>query len=253
MSITIDDKAFDFFKIYEELTHSYAKEINGYRTLVKAIEVMIDQKEKDLQDMKDRAIDLMKQSIVPPETASLQEDQHTDVATEHLPPDVVSSPPVTEKKTSSSPIKRAAGKGEGKITTRSKSPAAEKKATKPKSSHSKKTEKPAGSEKEIKCLYHPESPAVDIGKQLCSSCKWKLRANGLMEYNKNPSVISFLKGETKSIPIVGQPMCPVHPSIPAYNKKTGLCARCQSKAIGIGVTDRKLTQSELDILRELSL
>jgi hypothetical protein len=216
MSITIKDEEFDFFKTYDELAQTYIKEIDGYRTLVKAIELMIDQKERDLQNIKVKAIALMKQSIASPETTPLQEDQHADVAAEHLPPEVVSSPPVKERKTTSP--------------------------------STQKTEKPAESKKVIKCLYHPESPAVDIGKQLCSSCKWKLRVNGLIEHDKHPSVISFLKGKTKRIPIVGQPMCPVHPAVPAYNKKTGLCARCQSKAIGIGVTDRPLTKVELDHL-----
>jgi hypothetical protein len=232
MSITINDKNYDFFRTYEELAHTYIKEIDGYRTLIKAIEVMIDQKERNLQNIKDKAIALMKQSIASPEITSLQEEQHVDAAVEHLPTEVVSSLPVQERKKRSVVKTRAAGKRGGKVVVRSKTPAAEK--------------------KETKCLYHPESPAVDIGKQLCSSCKWKLRANGLVEYDKNPSVISFLQGKLKSIPIVGQPMCPVHPTVPAYNKKTGLCARCQSKAIGFGVTDRPLTKVELDHLRNPS-
>jgi hypothetical protein len=113
----------------------------------------------------------------------------------------------------------------------------------------KKAEKPAKAEKEIKCLYHPESPAVDMQRQLCSSCRWKLRSNGLTEFDKDPSVVSFLKGETKSIPNVGQPKCPVHPEVPAYNKKTGLCQRCQSKAKAMGIIDRHPTEKELKGLR----
>jgi hypothetical protein len=89
-------------------------------------------------------------------------------------------------------------------------------------------------------------------RQLCSSCRWKLRSNGLTEFDKDLSVVSFLKGETKSIPNVGQPMCPVHPEVPAYNKKTGLCQRCQSKAKAIGVADRHLTEKELKGLRPAS-
>ncbi|MFH0959071.1 MAG: hypothetical protein V1897_10250, partial [Pseudomonadota bacterium] len=104
-------------------------------------------------------------------------------------------------------------------------------------------------ENEIKCLYHPESAAVDMQRQLCSSCRWKLRSNGLTEYDKDPAVVSFLKGETKSIPNLGQPMCPVHPEVPAYNKKTGLCQRCQSKAKAMGIIDRHPTEKELKGLR----
>jgi hypothetical protein len=62
-------------------------------------------------------------------------------------------------------------------------------------------------------------------------------------------VISYLKGETNIIPNMGQPMCPIHQSVPSYNQKTGLCQRCQRKAKAIGVEDRQLTEEELMVLR----
>ena len=57
-----------------------------------------------------------------------------------------------------------------------------------------------------------------------------------------------MKGESASIPNVGQAMCPLHPTRPSYNKKTGLCQRCHIKARVIGVTDRKLDDEELEII-----
>jgi hypothetical protein len=48
-------------------------------------------------------------------------------------------------------------------------------------------------------------------------------------------------------------MCPVHPAVPAYNQKTGLCKACQKKAKVIGVEDRHLTKKELKALQNLSL
>lgn len=73
-------------------------------------------------------------------------------------------------------------------------------------------------------------------------------ANGLLEHYNDPAVVSYLKGESTSIPDMGQEMCPLHPSIPSYNKKTGLCQRCHIKARVIGVTDRNLTDEELEII-----
>ncbi len=48
-------------------------------------------------------------------------------------------------------------------------------------------------------------------------------------------------------------MCPVHPEVPSYNKKTGLCKECQKKAKEIGIQDRHLTEDELNILRNPAL
>jgi hypothetical protein len=254
MSITIDDKAAYFFKIYDELTQTYLKEIDSYKTLVKAVAEMIDQKEKDLQDIKDKVISLMKQSITSPEAEVPQEDDNiADTAAEPSSPEVAPSTPVIEKKPTLQKKKKVTAQKEDKVTARSKTLPAEKKINKPKSAPVKKTEKSADSEKTVTCLHHPKSPAVDIGKRLCASCKWKIRANGLMGHDKDPAVVSFLKGETQTVPLVGQPMCPIHPTTPAYNKKTGLCTRCQSKARTIGISDRRLTDEELFLLQNPSL
>jgi len=48
---------------------------------------------------------------------------------------------------------------------------------------------------------------------------------------------------------MGQPMCPIHQSVPSYNQETGLCKACQKKAKDIGVEDRQLTKKELTVLR----
>jgi hypothetical protein len=102
---------------------------------------------------------------------------------------------------------------------------------------------------EIKCLHHPEASVTDVGRQLCSSCRWKLINNGLLKFDKEPEVIAYLKGEIKNIPNMGQPMCPIHQSVPSYNQKTGLCKACQSKAKEMGVENRQLTKKELTMLR----
>ena len=63
MSITLDDKAVDVFKLYDEMTIAYSKDIEGYKTLLKSIEAMITQKEEMLQDIKDKTIGLLKSSL----------------------------------------------------------------------------------------------------------------------------------------------------------------------------------------------
>ena len=63
MSITLDDKSVDVFKLYDEMTIAYSKDIEGYKTLIKAIEAMISQKEEMLQDIKDNTVALVKTSI----------------------------------------------------------------------------------------------------------------------------------------------------------------------------------------------
>jgi len=106
---------------------------------------------------------------------------------------------------------------------------------------------------EIKCLHHPEASVLDQARQLCSSCRWKLINNGLLKFDKEPEVIAFLKGEIKNIPNMGQPMCPIHKSVPSYNQKTGLCKACQSKAKAMGVENRQLTKKEMTMLRNPAL
>jgi len=41
MTITLDDKAVDVFKLYDEMTAACSKDIEDYKTLLKAIEAMI--------------------------------------------------------------------------------------------------------------------------------------------------------------------------------------------------------------------
>jgi hypothetical protein len=279
MPITIDDKAIDVFKIYDELSQAYLKDIEGYKEIIKSIKVAIDQKERDLQDIKNKAIELMKQSVASPAVAPLPkgkklkaktekmkaeviqvsvpvikekkgkikkpEDKNLAVKTEEMRPEIVATSAIKEKKTRNPKVK--AGTRKGKV--RLKDLAAGKTEPEPKTPRIKKSEIAVQDKKNLKCLYHPESSAADIGRQLCSSCRWKLRAYGLIEYDKDPAVISFLKEETKLIPLLGQPMCPVHPEVPAYNKKTGLCQRCQSKAKAMGIIDRHPTEKELKGLR----
>jgi len=273
MSVTLDDKAVDVFKLYDEMTAAYSKDIEGYKTLLKAIETLIAQKEETLRGIKDKTVDLVKTSLeitAPQKIPGRKKGKKLKYAGVDVVEALISEkdiepgevvelqslvviPPKKDqvKRTRSARQKKTAEKGKAKRAVKSNESA--KQSEKIAEDKTPGIKKPVKAEKEIKCLYHPESPAVDMQRQLCSSCRWKLRSNGLTEYDKDPAVVSFLKGETKSIPSVGQPMCPVHPEVPAYNKKTGLCQRCQSKAKAIGVTDRHLTKKELTMLRNPSL
>ena len=56
MSITLDDKAVDVFKSYEEMAVSCSKDIEDYKTLLKSIEAMIAQKQRNLQSIKDKTV-----------------------------------------------------------------------------------------------------------------------------------------------------------------------------------------------------
>ena len=42
----------DIFKIFDSLAQAYAKDIDGYKEIIKAVEAMMDQKEIALQDIK---------------------------------------------------------------------------------------------------------------------------------------------------------------------------------------------------------
>ncbi len=66
MSITLDDKAIDVFKLYDELAIAYSKDIDGYKALIKDIGAMLAQKEEMLRDIKDKTIHLIKNSISSP-------------------------------------------------------------------------------------------------------------------------------------------------------------------------------------------
>jgi len=233
MAITLDDKSVDIFKLYDEMSAAYTNDIEGYRTVIKAIEVLIMQKEEALQAIKDKTVALIQNKIssqpvvdVPgaviiAEEAPVPVEKKKSKAvvveqTQAIPAPVVKTKPAREKKT----IGKSKSKKAGKVKT-----------------------------SDLKCLYHPDTPISDIGRQLCTACKWKLINSGLLNHYKDPAVISFLKGEITEIPNLGQSMCPIHPAVPSYNKKTGLCQRCQSKAKEIGVTDRPLTEKELEGLR----
>ena len=58
MSITLDDKAVDVFKLYDEMAIAYSKDIESYKALIETIEVMIAQKQGKLQVVKNKTIDL---------------------------------------------------------------------------------------------------------------------------------------------------------------------------------------------------
>ena len=233
MSITLDDKSVDIFKLYDEMSAAYINDIEGYRTIVKAIEVLIMQKEEALQAIKDKTVALIQNrissqpvvnipgAVVIAEEAPVPVEKQISKAvvveqTQAIPAPVEKTKPAHEKKT----IGKSKSKKAGKVKT-----------------------------SDLKCLYHPDTPISDIGRQLCTACKWKLINSGLLNHDKDPAVISFLKGETAEIPNLGQSMCPIHPAVPSYNKKTGLCKDCQKKAKAIGVTDRPLSEKELEGLR----
>ncbi|MBI5592998.1 MAG: hypothetical protein HY881_21230 [Deltaproteobacteria bacterium] len=260
MSITLDDKAVDVFKLYDEMAIACSKDIEGYQTLIKAIEVMIAQKQNKLQDIKDKTVDLIKNSIASPEsTASgetplLKKDKkfnYAGIDMEALIPGKETGKAVAEN-THSTSVKEQPLMQSPPIQAQKPRPASPKKTTGTgKVKRTNKVSTKTNTTKDVKefCLYHPDTPVSDKSRQLCSSCKWKLITNGLTKYDKEPSVISFLKGESTKIPDLGQSMCPIHPAVPSYNKKTGLCKDCQKKAKAIGVQDRHLTEEELNVLR----
>ena len=62
MSITLDDKAVDVFKLYDEMTIAYSKDIEGYKAHIVAIEAMIAQKQRMLRDIKEKTVKLLNTS-----------------------------------------------------------------------------------------------------------------------------------------------------------------------------------------------
>lgn len=261
MSITLEDKVVDVLKLYDEMTIACAKDIESYKALIEAIELMIARKQGKLQDIKDKTIDIIKLitsvEITTSQKAPLHKKDHkfnyAGIALESFIPekDLESDKAVMEA-THAISVKKKPRKIPPPVQVKKPGSTRHKKETG--TSKVKRTNKnaaKAGStavQGELKCLYHPESPVSDKYRQLCSSCKWKLTTTGLTRYDKEPSVISFLKGESAKIPDLGQSMCPVHPAVPSYNKKTGLCKDCQKKARAIGVKDRHLTEEELRVL-----
>lgn len=285
MSITLDDKKIDVFKLYDEMAIAYTKDIEDYKAIIETIEVIIAQKQRMLQDVNDKTIRFLKTSLeaIPAKKAPVSKkaekfnyagiDMNVSSPGKELPsgqaaveatqsiaargkskaktaPAKAQSPkPVRQKKTTGKSNVKKADKP-NKSALRSKDNTL-KSQDGPLDVSLKKKPKAKSTKglSDLKCLYHPESPVLDKARQLCSSCKWKLITNGLKLYDKDPAVISFLKGETTKIPDLGQSMCPIHPAVPSYNQKTGLCKSCQKKAKEIGVTDRHLTEQELFLLR----
>jgi len=257
MSITLDDKAVNVFKSYDEMAIACSKDIEDYKTLLKAIEAMIAQKQRNLQNIKDKTVGLVKTSleIVPTrESPANQPAENFDYAGVDV--DEVSIPEVEIELEETVEEDSPAIISPKKEQTQKPRPANRRKAAeKGKVNRADKSKEPAKRSQNItvlKCLHHPESSVLDVGRQLCSSCKWKLINNGLKNYDKEPEVVSYLKGETNIIPNMGQPMCPIHQSVPSYNQKTGLCKVCQSKAKAIGVENRQPTKKELTMLRNFA-
>jgi hypothetical protein len=284
MSITLNEKDVNVFKLYDEMVIAYSNDIEGYKAMIAAIEGMIAQKQSKLQAVKDKTIELIKTSLetIPSKKTPLQRKAEKfnyagiDIDALSSGKEIASGQAVVE---ATQPIaaKKQSKAITASIQVQSPKPARHKKTTgKGKVKKAEKPKKPALRSKDIPvesngnqlgtslkkiskakskqnitatCLYHPKSPVLDKARQLCSSCKWKLITNGLKHYDKDPAVISFLKGETTKLPDLGQSMCPIHPAVPSYNQKTGLCKSCQKKAKEIGVSDRHLTTEELNVLR----
>lgn len=233
----LDDIPVEIFKFIDDLLKVYSRDINSYREIQKNINTFLQQKEIKLREIEEKAAQLLKESMaektIPVETEQVTDDENFNYAGVKIEtPERLVEMPAQESET---PTPKTARDRRRKII-------ADRKAKAKSSSGGK-------AEKQIKCLYHPKADAVDKQRQLCSSCKWKLISNGLSAHDKDPDVIAFLKGQTKIIPLKGQPMCPVHPEIPAYNKKTGLCYKCQIKARALGIKDRPLTDDELELVR----
>jgi len=244
MSITLDDKAVDVFKSYDEMAIACSKDIEDYKTLLKSIEAMIAQKQRNLQSIKDKTVGLVKASLeitqeIPANQPADNFDNTSVDMEEDLTPEVVKespaiTPPKKERMQKSRPSNRRKAAEKGKV----------KRADKPIEAAER-----SQNITDIKCLHHPEASVTDVGRQLCSPCRWKLINKGLLKFDKEPEVIAYLKGESNIIPNMGQPMCPIHQSVPSYNQKTGLCKACQKKAKAMGVENRQLTKKELMMLR----
>ncbi len=286
MSITLGAKDVDVFKLYNAMAVACSKDIEDYKTMIGTIEAMIAQKQKELQDIKDKSLELLESSLgsIPTRKASVHQKKAAkfnlagmnankpipvkEAASVQAVVEAATAAPAKEKsraKTAAvkakSPASARQRKKTGKVGVKqadksnkrklqSRKAAAESKDA-PLDAALKKSAKarPAQDIPALNCLYHPDSPVLDKARQLCSSCKWKLITNGLKQFDKDPAVISFLKGEITRIPDLGQSMCPIHPAVPSYNQKTGLCKSCQKKAKEFGITDRHLTEVELSLLR----
>jgi hypothetical protein len=63
VSITLDDKAVNVFKSYDEMAIACSKDIEDYKTLLKTIGDMIAQKQKNFQNIKDKTVGFVKTSL----------------------------------------------------------------------------------------------------------------------------------------------------------------------------------------------
>ncbi|MEI6261800.1 MAG: hypothetical protein WCR46_18105 [Deltaproteobacteria bacterium] len=181
MSITLDDRA---ATSYDEMAIACSKDIEDYKTLMNSIEAMIAQKQRNLQNIKDKTVGLVKTSLgITQEIPVIQPAENFDTSVdmvEDLTPEVAEdspaiTPPKKERTQKPRPANRrkAAEKGKVKRTDKPREPA-------------ERSQNIA----EIRCLHHPEASVLDQARQLCSSCKWKLINTGLKSYDKEPEVIS---------------------------------------------------------------
>ena len=180
MSITIDERA---AMSYYEMAIACSKDIEDYKTLLKSIEAMIAQKQRNLQSIKDKTVGLVKTALVIIPTQAIPvnqpaenfDDTGVDMVDDLTPEAVVEdSPTITPPKKERTQKSRTANRRK----------AAEK-------SRVKRADKPAERSQsitDIKCLHHPEASVTDVGRQLCSSCRWKLINNGLLKFDKEPEV-----------------------------------------------------------------
>ncbi|MEI6263173.1 MAG: hypothetical protein WCR46_25210 [Deltaproteobacteria bacterium] len=60
MSSTLDDKA---AMAYDEMVIACSKDIEDYKTFLKSIEAMMAQKQRNLQDIKDKTVGLVKTAL----------------------------------------------------------------------------------------------------------------------------------------------------------------------------------------------
>jgi hypothetical protein len=167
--------------------------------LLKSIEVMIAQKQRNLQNIKDKTVGLVKTALeITQEIPVNQPAENFDYVgvdmVEDLTPEagIESEEAVAEEDSPAiTPPKRARTQ---KTRPANRRKAAEKgrvkRADKPREEPAERSQNIT----DIKCLHHPESPVLDQARQLCSSCRWKLINNGLLKFDKEPEVISFLKG-----------------------------------------------------------
>ncbi|MFH0996736.1 MAG: hypothetical protein V1844_14765 [Pseudomonadota bacterium] len=179
MSITLGDKDVDVFKLYDEMSIAYDKDIEGYKALIDAIELMIAQKLRKLQEIKDQSFELIKTSLetLPSQETPLHQEGKAVVKTTQSmsvkKQSQAITPSIQAQKPKPARSKKTTGKGKVKRADKSKKTSLraeniteESKADQLNTSLKTISKAKSNSDNTNRCLYHPESPVLDKSRQL---------------------------------------------------------------------------------------